>query len=281
MGEKCDRRWACGITSHFSGSILCHLQLVGLGMPVREPPGGGPDGPDADARLCTRHRRHPNRRHHVERLAGSHRAHDDAIRAGIGRHDDGRQAKHQDAANRSGWLQPVSRWRRTWPSTCQVALNTAQHVTSLFTRSRRLREWPLLDSAADRVLPVWTPSGNHLLYVESSGGGVSLRAVRVVSGHTTSRPAVLKREFVKPSGMGFLDEETFAYFVWSGTSDVMVVEASANGSFQGQKARRLIHGGGATMPAWSPDGRWLAWSQAGEIRVSEVIARSSVHFDPS
>ena len=129
------------------------------------------------------------------------------------------------------------------------------------------REWPLLDSAADRLLPVWTPSGNHIFYVESSGDGASLRAVKVMSGHQASRPSVLKREFVKPLGMGFFDDETFAYSNWSGTSEVMVVEAATNGSFQGQKPRRLSDGG-ATMPAWSPDGQWLAWSEAREIRVS-------------
>ncbi len=237
-------------------------------MPMLEPPCSGPCGPDADADLRTRHRRYPHGGHVVQRVARSHRAHHDAIRAGTGQHDDRCKAEPEDPAGRSDGLQPVLPMARTLAYAVPGRSEHGSARDIIVHEVSMSREWPLLDSAADRLLPVWTPSGNHLLYVESSGGRRVSSRGQSTSGHQASRPSVLKREFVEPSGMGFFDDETFAYSGWSGTSDVMVVEAAANGSFRGQSPRRVSHGSGAMMPAWSPDGRWLAWSEDNEIRVS-------------
>jgi Tol biopolymer transport system component len=41
------------------------------------------------------------------------------------------------------------------------------------------REWPLVDKAGDRSLPVWSPGGDQLFYVESLNDTTALQAVRV------------------------------------------------------------------------------------------------------
>jgi len=144
------------------------------------------------------------------------------------------------------------------------------------------REWPLLDTAGDRALPVWSPYGDELFYRDSSQRAPFLAAVRVVDGHRVSQPAVLRRD-IETEGMGFVDDETFAYWVGTGRSDVMVVEAAADGTFRGQQPRRI--GEGSMMPAWSPDAKWLAWSdfrpRSGGIRVAGRDGKVVRAFHPT
>jgi len=133
------------------------------------------------------------------------------------------------------------------------------------------QEWALLDEAGgNRTLPIWSPRGDQLFYLETFKDTSALHAVSVVNGHRSSPPAVLRRDLGSPHGMGFVDADTFAYLVETGRSDVMVVEAAADGGFKGQNPRRI--GQGAVMPSWSPDGRWLSWAelvpQTGGIRIS-------------
>jgi serine/threonine protein kinase/Tol biopolymer transport system component len=144
------------------------------------------------------------------------------------------------------------------------------------------REWPLIQEAGDRVLPIWAPRGEQLLYLESPKTGGMLSSVRIVDGHRASEPAVLRRG-IKPMSIGFVDDDTFAYWLGTGGSDLMVVEAGPDGSFRDQKPRRVSQG--AMMPAWSPDGRWLAWSdftvRAGGIRVTGADDRVVRAFQPT
>ncbi len=145
------------------------------------------------------------------------------------------------------------------------------------------REWSLLDTAGDRSLPVWSPRGDQLLYLEAIKDTTALRSVTVSGGHQASQPALLKRDIGRTTGIGFLDDETFADRVGTGRSDAMVVEAAANGIFHGQKPRRIRQG--STMPALSPNGRWLAWSdfrlRIGGMRVTGSDGRVFRLFHPS
>jgi Tol biopolymer transport system component len=63
----------------------------------------------------------------------------------------------------------------------------------------------------------------------------------------------------------------------------MVVEAAADGTFHGQKPRRI--GLGSMMPALSPDGQWLAWTdftpRTGGMRVTGKDGRAFRTFEPS
>lgn len=145
------------------------------------------------------------------------------------------------------------------------------------------REWPLIDTPADRIFPVWSPRGDALLYLEYSKDKTVLKGVKLSNGHQASPPALLRRDFDRPGGIGFLDDETFAYWMGTGRSDVLTVEAASNGKFHGQKSRRL--GPGSMMPAWSPDARWLAWSdfapRTGGIQVTDSNGRVIRTFRPS
>jgi serine/threonine protein kinase/Tol biopolymer transport system component len=126
------------------------------------------------------------------------------------------------------------------------------------------REWPLLEADGDRAFPAWSPRGDRLFYAETARGVTTLRAVDVLNGRRSSDPAVLRKDLGVALGLGFYDDDTIAYMVDAGRSDVMVVESNASGRFAGQVPRRTHQG--ATMPAWSPDGRWLAWSDFSHSR---------------
>ena len=132
------------------------------------------------------------------------------------------------------------------------------------------RQWALLAGGVDRSLPAWSPRGDAVFYREFRDDLTALGAVRVAGGHAIGRPMVLRTDVEDVGAMGFVDDDTFAYWRWPGPRDVLVVEANTSGAFNGQVPRRASHGK-ATMPVWSPDGRFLAWSDGlenGEVRVA-------------
>jgi serine/threonine protein kinase/Tol biopolymer transport system component len=145
------------------------------------------------------------------------------------------------------------------------------------------RQSTLLEDGGDRVLPVWAPRDNAVFYLQFDDERTDIGAVPVVDGRAVAPPTIVTADVGNVVGLGFVDAETLGYWPVSGPSDVMVVEADDAGSFKRRTPRRISHGLGS-MPAWSADGRLLAWSwmlsYAGEIRISDSRGRTIRRIQP-
>ena len=122
---------------------------------------------------------------------------------------------------------------------------------------RRLTEDPGID-----VSPAWAPDGRHLAFCSSRRGGPQIYVMDVGSGNIrrlTFRGDYNTSPAWSPKG------DLLAYTTRSGGFRVMVVPAS------GGEPREIALG---EDPSWSPDGRYLVFSQRGRLMVARKDGNS-------
>jgi Tol biopolymer transport system component len=155
-------------------------------------------------------------------------------------------------------------------------------VELLDVASGQLRPiWP--GSAPPRGVPFWSPSGSHLFFLEYDGDAAALAAVRLLDGRASGAPARIARDLrVSPYSssrvIGF-SGDAVAYLALEAPSQLFVASRSEDGTYSSVGAALLQDEGQA--PAWSPDGRRLAWAlgpPAGGLRVATPAGASVRDF---
>ncbi len=121
-------------------------------------------------------------------------------------------------------------------------------------------EIPLIEHAANDVLPDWTPDGNRILFGSDRTGTMGVWSVAVSDGKPAGMPELVKPDFGQDvSPMGFTRDGTYYYGVRSRRTDVYIAEMD----FQTGRALRPPlpaterYVGYNSRPDWSPDGRQL------------------------
>ena len=123
------------------------------------------------------------------------------------------------------------------------------------------REIRLVEHPADDLLLGWAPDGNHILFASDRSGSMSAWVLRVADGKPTGSPELVKQDIGRVYPIGFTRAGSFYYGLVIGTSDVYTAEfdpATGKVLTEPQKAiQRYV--GSNSSPAWSPDGRYLAY----------------------
>ncbi|MBI4408515.1 MAG: PD40 domain-containing protein [Gemmatimonadetes bacterium] len=122
------------------------------------------------------------------------------------------------------------------------------------------RETRLVQHPAEDFVLGWAPDGS-VLYLSDRTGTPSAWLLPVVDGRATGRPELVKPDMFQAFPIAFLKDGSYMYAIQTGTRDVFVATLDAKtGAIAGSPVKVTTRGLGSTQrPAWSPDGRHLAY----------------------
>ena len=144
------------------------------------------------------------------------------------------------------------------------------------------RESVLLRHESDDYAPVWTPDGKAVVFASTRTGSVGLWSVPVANGQTTGPAELVKADLGQISPLGFTRDGKLYYAEHRGMDNVFSAELDpSTGQVRGAPVRLIDKFVGRnSAPAWSPDGRSLAYfsnrdpARAYGIGTLDIIVRS-------
>lgn len=124
------------------------------------------------------------------------------------------------------------------------------------------REHTLVQHPADDAWPIWTRDGTHVLFTSDRTGTTGAWAVAVVDGQPVATPKLVKPDIGRRSRpLGVTSAGSYYYGIEGGMRDVYTAEIDvATGELLTPPTKVVQRFTGSNhLPAWSPDGRYLAY----------------------
>src|SRR5688572_30355125 len=132
---------------------------------------------------------------------------------------------------------------------------------------------PLIRGIASDRSPMWTSDGKYVLFTSSRSGTNGLWALRVENGQPVGRPVPLDADVGNVLLLGTTN--TGALFVRRsiGGRDVHIADMDPQTVALTSQPRRVSNRsvGTAESPAWSPDGRYIAYLRREDERLTIVV----------
>ncbi len=131
------------------------------------------------------------------------------------------------------------------------------------------RERRLIDTPGDYLFPLWTPDGHGILFAGDNGGPQELFTLDIEDGKPIGQPRSLTGALGRTIPLGVSNTSELFYGVRTGSPDVYIGSRPIPTRFAGRNSE----------PAWSPDGKQLAYlSRRGTENFGEP-ARAIVIMD--
>ena len=132
---------------------------------------------------------------------------------------------------------------------------------------------PLIrDIASDRS-PMWTSDGKYVLFISSRSGTNALWAQRVQNGRSVGAPVLVDPDVGNVLLLGTTDTGTLFVRRSIGGRDVHMADMDSQTVALTSQPRRVSNRsvGTAESPAWSPDGRYIAYVRREDERLTLVV----------
>ena len=133
-------------------------------------------------------------------------------------------------------------------------------------------ESPLLPDVSNHSVLGWAPDGRHILFSSERSGSADAWLIAVAGGKAQGDPMFVKKDLGRHP-MGFTRSGAFYYMVNNNVGDVKIVEVDPVSGNVVSPPQSASQRGNTWAPAWSPDGRFLAYVLARESGRT-VIVRS-------
>ena len=124
------------------------------------------------------------------------------------------------------------------------------------------REVPAVVHASNDVAMGWAPDGKHLLFAsDRSGGAMGLWALAFADGRPQGTPELVKENIGSSTSMGVTSSGALYLGVAAGDRDIAVASIDLTTGKQTGPLVKPIQSfiGTSLQPAWSPDGKSLAY----------------------
>jgi Tol biopolymer transport system component len=118
--------------------------------------------------------------------------------------------------------------------------------------------------------PAWTPDGARVFFTSNRSGRFALWSIDVRNGGASGAPVLVKPELGRILAMGFTSPGTFYYMHVTPTRDLFVAQLNpADSTLRGSPVALTDAYTGSRLPAWSPDGKAVAFARETNLSAQE------------
>jgi Tol biopolymer transport system component len=138
-------------------------------------------------------------------------------------------------------------------------------------------ESELANTEGTNAFPIWSPDGAHLLFFSDRHGHLDLWSVSVQAGKAAAAASVVKRDVEGIMPIGMTRSGSYYYRRAIGRDEIHIVQMEPGGGKMRESIPRVADKliGGA--PAWSPDGKSIAFLRERPAGVGKTEFVTVVH----